>query len=203
MTENYDNNNYSNQNSNYNREKGSWTDGNSEMIKFLTTALSAFLGAFLAIALLGRAMLVPATPQMSYPATMKTKQMHNESQYQSTVLNDDELFNQINKDFELMNNRMFTPITTPKFNIVKFEENSDNYKITIDLKQFHDDEKNVIVEVKPNYVKISGKAAVKTKNQQSTFSYMQEMPLSKKIDLDDVKREKIGNNYVITIPIED
>ena len=32
---------------------------------------------------------------------------------------------------------------------------------------------------------------------------MQEMPLYKKVDVDDVKKEKVGNNYIITIPFED
>ena len=102
-----------------------------------------------------------------------------------------------------MTPKMFAPITTPKFHIVNIEENNDNYKITIDLKQFHDDEKNVMVDVKPNYVKISGKASVKTEKEQSSFSYFQEIPLTKKIELEDIKKEKIGNNYIITIPFED
>lgn len=200
MTDNYENNNYSNQELTGDAKKPSWTDGNSEMIRLLTVALSSFLGAFLAVALLGRMLLHdyvnshipnPQTP-VSQNATIEP-----------SVFDEDEMFRTLNRDFEMMTPRFVTPIATTKFQVVKFEENNDNYKITIDLKQFHDDERNVTVDVKPHLVKISGKASMKSDNAQSSFSYFQEMPLAKKADIDDIKKEKIGNNYIITIPFED
>lgn len=200
MTENYDNNNYSGQNSNENYHKTSWMDGNSNMIKFLLVALSSFLGAFLAMALLGRMLF---NNDVMSPNPFSPYQMSHQSQNVNENVDENEMFRQIDRDFEMMNSRFLVPISTPKINVVKFEENNDAYKIIIDLKQFHDDEKNVMVDVKPKMVKISGKAAMKTENAQSSFSYFQEMPLTKKVDIEDVKKEKIGNNYVITIPFED
>ena len=200
MTDNFNNNEYSEQNPSNSSRKNSWTDGNSEMIRMLSIALSSFLGAFLAMALLGRMIfqdnMIPKT--LNQPADVKMSSSNNMSSF-----DEDEMFREINRDFELMAPKFITPIAVPKFHVVKLEENSDNYKVIIDLKQFHDNEKNVVVDVKPNSVKISGKAAMKSENAQSSFSYFQEMPLYKKVDVDDVKKEKIGNNYVITLPFED
>ncbi len=200
MTENYENN-YTEQTQEIKTTKPSWADGNSEILKFLTIALSSFLGTFMALILLGKALLTPT--HLIPPHPHHIKHMKNNHYQETNIFDDEELFKDINKDFELMTPKMFAPITTPKFHIVNIEENNDNYKITIDLKQFHDDEKNVMVDVKPNYVKISGKASVKTEKEQSSFSYFQEIPLTKKIELEDIKKEKIGNNYIITIPFED
>ena len=195
MTENYDNN-YSNENHSHHTNKSSWSDGNSEMIKILTVALSSFLGAFLAIALLGK-MLV------NEPSQTSPQQTQQNTGTTTNEFDEDDWLKEINRDFELMSPRMVMPIATHKLNIVKFEENDNSYKITINLSKFHDNEKNVIVDVKPHSVKISGKASTKSDKEQSSFSYMQEMPLYKKVDVDDVKKEKVGNNYIITIPFED
>ncbi len=200
MTDNYENNNYSNQELTGDAKRTSWTDGNSEMIRILTVALSSFLGTFLAIALLGKTMFQDYK-NMSLPEG-RPPVSQNAMNYSDTF-DENEMFKQLNRDFEMMTPKFITPIVTPKFHVVKLEENNDSYKITIDLKQFHDDEKNVIVDVKPHAVKISGKAVMKSDNAQSSFSYFQEMPLSKKVEVDDVKKEKIGNNYIITIPFED
>ena len=196
MTDNNENNNYPEQNPNNEMKKTSWTDGNSEMIRMLTVALSSFLGAFLAIALLGKTLFkdVPPPPP---------QYIHNEAQRPIKIYDAEEMFKEINRDFELMSPKFITPISTPKIQVVKLEETKDSYKLTIDLKQFHDNEKNVKIDVKPNSIKISGKSAMKTENAQSSFSYYQELPLIKKVDTEDVKKEKIGNDYIITLPFED
>ena len=196
MTDNNENNNYSEQNPNNEMKKTSWTDGNKETLKLLAIALSSFLGSFLAIALMGK-LLFRNTPPSPPP------QIYSEAQRPIKVYDAEEIFQELNKDFELMSPKFITPISTTKTHILKIEETKDSYKLTIDLKQFHDNEKNVKIDVKPNSIKISGKSAMKTENAQSSFSYYQEIPLSKKIDVDDIKKEKIANDYVITLPFED
>lgn len=200
MTENYDNNN-SNKAQSEEIRRSSWADGNCGMIKLLSVALSSFLGAFLAIVLLGKIFVNNDIPPQSQSFT--PHQMQHKADINDTLFVEDEWLKEINRDFELMSPKMVMPIATHKLNIVKFEENDDNYKLTINLKQFHDNEKNIIVDVKPHSVKISGKASSKNEKEQSSFSYTQEIPLYKKADIDDVKKEKINNDYVVTIPFED
>lgn len=100
----------------------------------------------------------------------------------------------------------YKPLVNPfSVNPVKVQtfQKDDEYIIMVDLKPFGGDEKNIKVDVKPNSVKLSGESSKKDKHSENDISFSQSFSLPHKVDVEDVTKEKKGNNYVITIPIED
>lgn len=184
--------------------KPSWTDGSSNTLKFLAMCLSAFLGGFLAIFALGGVL------SLGHKNLHKIQHQkhYTQEQYKADRIFDEEfkkMQSQLDKEFELYSPRPPMPITMPKAlqKVVQLEENPNNYKVYIDLKKFDNNEKNVNVTVKTHSIKIDGKTATKDEYHQSSFSYMQDIPLVQKIETSEVKKERIGNMYVITLPFED
>ncbi|EKE04225.1 MAG: hypothetical protein ACD_20C00095G0004 [uncultured bacterium] len=88
--------------------------------------------------------------------------------------------------------------TTPT---IKTENNSNEYKITVDLKSLGNDEKNVNLDIKDNRITISAKYENKKDDKiLNSSSFYQSFSLSEKIDVSKVKKEKQGNNLIIAIP---
>lgn len=85
-------------------------------------------------------------------------------------------------------------------NNAKIEELKDSYKITIALKPYNNDPKNVNFKIKNNNVTISTKYKSEEKNNYSSSSFYQSFNLADK--LDSKKTTKIVNkhNLIITIP---
>ena len=187
--------------------RGNWTDGNCNTLRFLANCLSAFLGGFLAIFALG-GILTHGHKNLHKVQNIPYTNYQQEANFTSSFFNEKDFRNierEINKDFELLSPRPAMPFPfTPKMDkIVSFEENPNNYKIYINLKKFNNDEKNININIKNHSIKIDGKISSKDENSQSSFSYMQDIPLRQKIETDAVKKEKIGNTYVITLPFDD
>ncbi|MBP7211204.1 Hsp20/alpha crystallin family protein [bacterium] len=99
--------------------------------------------------------------------------------------------NMKNSGFVFFSNNDFSNSST-----IKSEETKDMYKVTVNLKQFNNDSKNVKVNVNKNRVTISANA----KDKNNTSSVYQSFSLPSKIDLKSVKQEQEGSNLVITIP---
>lgn len=182
-----------NEENNNQEPKKHWMDGNDKTLKFLTVCLCAFLGGFLAVLTLSCFMT------LSHKHARPFRPM-NPAARENTVIAD-EIFNDMRADFDV------PPAMPPKRplanRIVRVEENADAYKIYIDLKKFNNDENNVKIDIKPQFVKISGNSEINDKNEQSSFSYVKEFNLSRKVDVDDISKERVGNKYIITLPVED
>ncbi len=173
--------------------KPHWTEGNNKTLKFLAVCLSAFLGGFLAVfALSGIIAIAHKNAHPFYPPMPPI----------SINFDEDKFFSRMNEEFDIPAAKPVLPDTDRVNRIVNIEETPDSYKVYVNLKKFNNDEKNIDVKVKPHSIKISGNAKVDNKNEQSSFSYAQELSLSRKVDVDDVTKKRVGNRYVITLPLE-
>lgn len=175
--------------------KPHWTDGNNKTLKFFAICLSAFLGGFLAVFAVSGIMMLTDQNQTPHYRPMPPVMPIN--------LTDEKFFDNINDDFELPDEKPPIPPQHKPKHIVNVEETPNSYKVYINLRKFNNDEKNINVNVKPHSIKVSGNATVNNKNEQSSFSYSQELTLSRKVDIEKVSKEKIGNRYVITLPIKE
>lgn len=189
MTENM------NENPVENKEQTKWNDGNKKTLKFMALCASAFLGGFAAIFALSSIMTLahrPHPPKPVAPLAIDRIYIPEEFFDEDTAPN-----------FEPP--RPVPPKAHPvhKKPIVKVLETEDELKIKIDLKRFNDNENNLKVDIKPNKIKISGVAEIKTKDEQSSFSYLKEFTLPRRIDVNDVTKNRIGNSYIITLPYKD
>ncbi|MBQ6516286.1 Hsp20/alpha crystallin family protein [bacterium] len=87
--------------------------------------------------------------------------------------------------------------------LVHLVKNSDEYKLIIDLRNLDNDEKNVNVSFDKDMVTVSGGIDKSRKREESVLSFTQSYVLSDEIDISKVKKEKIRDKYIITIPIKD
>lgn len=87
--------------------------------------------------------------------------------------------------------------------IVHLVRNSDEYKLIVDLSHLNNDEKNVNVSFDKDMVTVSGGIDKSKKREESIMSFTQSYVLSDEIDIANVRKEKIRNKYIITIPIKD
>ncbi len=163
---------------------------NNCWMKYLVVSMAAFFGAFLAVYfavdMMFHRYLVPVPPPV-----IKVQDIDDMVKQQEQMM----------QDF-----MKYKPITNPfvqsPVKVQTFQEN-DKYKIIVDLKPFNGDEKAIKLDVTADTVKITGKSEKTTKGAENEISFMQSFSLPQKIDVDDVKTEKKGSDYVITLPIED
>ena len=161
---------------------------NHHWIKFATLLLALFLGCYLAsyyiLDQIRHAYYLPSMP------IDKIDRIINEQEKMFEGMGALPL-----KNSTLMNIKM--PIETYK------DDENDTYKIVIDLKPFNNNENNVSVDVQRHQISING-IGEKTNNKgQNLYSFSQSFMIPEKIDTSKVKKEKSGNKYIITMPIED
>ena len=87
--------------------------------------------------------------------------------------------------------------------LVHLIKNSDEYKLIVDLSHFNNDEKNINISFDKDMVTVSGGIDKSKKREESVLSFTQSYVLSDEIDISNIKKEKIRNKYIITIPIKD
>lgn len=175
--------------------KPHWSAGSDKTLKFLAVCLSAFLGGFLAVFAMSGILAI------SHKSAHKP--YHPMPPVAPINLADERFFEGMNDDFEIPDSKPPMPVPNKMQRIVNIEETPDSYKVYVNLKKFNNDEKNIKVNVKPHSIKISGNTSINNKNEQSSFSYSQELTLSRKIDVEEVSKERIGSRYVITLPVEE
>ena len=216
MTEENNNQEINTDNPEKTNKKG-WTDGNEETLKCVLVWAAAFLGGFFAV-MLTKACCMPFDRTMPPPPFYEMDApFHHHKHFMP-----EGSFEAINENFEIKDfekgnfDKKFegkmakkklpnaNPIGHPPFNpVVNMEEMPDKYKITVNLRRFNNDEKNIKIDIKSHSVKISGTANTNTKEEQSSFSYSKSFTVSKKIDADNIKKEVVGNRLIITAPLED
>ena len=87
--------------------------------------------------------------------------------------------------------------------LVHLVKDSDGYKLIVDLRHLDNNEKNINVSFDKDMVTVSGGIDKSKKREESVLSFTQSYVLSDEIDIANVKKEKIRNKYIITIPIKD
>lgn len=92
--------------------------------------------------------------------------------------------------------RMASPIETYK------DDKKDAYKIIINLKNFDNNEKNIKLNINDNNVTIIATNTNTTKKEENFYTYTQSFNLPEKINTKLITKEKLGNKYIITLPLE-
>lgn len=147
------------------------------------------------------------TPKNNFPNDIATPDFAgvNEQfdQINKIISDQQKAIENFNKDFNnTINQKPFLGLFNNQSGAVNVqsEELKDKYKITVSLKPFNNDEKNVNVKVKGKEVTISAKYQSKEKNKTNSSEFLQTLTLSSKVNSKAVKREKQGDNLIISIP---
>jgi len=184
-------------------------DSKKFLIILVSSVLAVFLGAFVAFwAIFGN--LQKNYHTSFFDRNMVTGVDDSFAQMDKMFEHQQKMLDRINKDFDdLMNNNqshsgfmLLGNHGTGAENSasIKTEEQKDFYKITVNLKPFNKDGKNVDVKVKGNTVSISAKYQSKDKNEFNSSQFYQSLTLPSKLEAKDIKQEKHGDSLVITIP---
>ncbi|MBP3924263.1 Hsp20/alpha crystallin family protein [bacterium] len=104
----------------------------------------------------------------------------------------------IERDFQ--RDRMLEVEGNRIFHIV---QTKDNYKIIVDLNAFDNDERNIETKIDGNTLTITGAGMKETSNTTKIAKFSQSYAFGNDVDLKDMTKMRHGNQYIITIPIED
>lgn len=174
-------------------------------ILLLSTVLAAFVGAFLAsFIVLGRHPKFESS--FMGAKTMEPSMSPSFEEY----FNNPDRFMEKQQDFiDKFNNDFEDSIekSLPKAGFVYFnnsglktQETKDAYKITIDLRPFNNDAKNVKFKLDDNRILISAQYKSNDKKNFNSAQFHQEMILPSKIEEDKITQQKKGNFLIITVP---
>lgn len=178
-------------------------DKKTLIIVIISTAIAGFLGAYTA-----SVFVFSKHPELRH-APFLTKNHYIQSDFDDIFddfeksLSEQEEFNKkIDDKLNFIEKRPISTFTIVKNNELKFIETKDAYKITINLKPFNEDPKNVDVKADDNTVIISAKYESKNKDKYSSSQFYQEFELPSEIDEVNIKKEKQGHLLIITLPKE-
>lgn len=159
-------------------------------LKYLLILMAIFLGAFLAVYFVAD-ITVHKYFYPPKPAFLEMRDIDDMIKEEDMTMKD--LLNYQNTP---------SPFVSAPVKIQTLQE--DNfYKIILDLKPFNGNVNNITIKAKPYSIGIVGKYDSKTKNSKKDISFVQNFSLPEKIDVKAIKKQKEGNNYIITLPIED
>ena len=117
----------------------------------------------------------------------------------------EKLIKQQEKNFEKFEYEMgehpFLPKTRPM--LVNLIKEDSEYKIIVDLKPLEGNENDVNVKIKDNIISINGELDKQTNHGEKILNFSQSYYLDEKLLTDEIKKEKKGNKYIITIPFKD
>ena len=108
-----------------------------------------------------------------------------------------ELNRNFSKDFDKEIKVIGKSMQTP----VEISENNDSYVVTVALKPFGNNSKNIKVSVEDdNVLKIEGSNEVKKGGRENMINLMQAYKLQKQVDKNKITTKEERGNYVVTIP---
>ena len=156
-------------------------------IKFAFIALAVFLGVFFAT------YYIMDQIRHSYGIPYRMDNLDRILREQDRVFQD---FNKIPVGFQAAFNEN-DPVSVESF------KDENVYKIIIDLKPFDNNINNVDVKADGKKVTVSGIKYKDRHNRKDLYTFSQTFALPEKIDSLAIKKEKIKDRYVITLPILD
>lgn len=159
---------------------------NHTILKMLGIIIATFLGAFLAFYL-----AVDITISRMLSPEHNIKQMEKMMQHQERN------FQKLEKN--LMDNP-FEPKLSPM--LVNLIKENDEYKIIVDLKPLGGNEKNVNLSFDDNLITVSGKVEKNSKHNEQIMNFSQSFYTDEKLNLDTIMKEKKGDKFIITIPLQ-
>jgi len=105
---------------------------------------------------------------------------------------------------KMMNRRFKDDMVQPK-DIQKFirvEKTPQNYKITIDLRPFDNDEKNIEVSTNGNALLVTAAGERRKHGQKEIVRVSQNIAFDDDVDLSKINKIREGSEYVIVVPLE-
>lgn len=148
-------------------------------------ALMTFLGAFLAFYFL-------ASQTMHH---LKQNSFNFGRQLEKEFSNDFKKFKAFSQqDFKTLEKRV-SAIHTEKY--------EDAYVIFVNLKAFNNDPNNIRFNVKGNTVTISGSIVKNKGSNENSYYFTESFEVPERIVMDEITKEKINDEYIITLPIKD
>jgi len=87
--------------------------------------------------------------------------------------------------------------------IIHLVQTKDNYKIIVDLNAFDNDERNIETKIDGNTLTVTGAGMKETASTTKISRFSQSYAFGDDVDLNDMTKMRNGNQYIITIPIED
>lgn len=173
-------------------------------ILLLSTVIAAFLGAFAASWYFHTNFEHSYNPMMRPISRGFDKSFNNVEKMierQQDVF-DEDIDNGLENDMDDMVEHapMSLNFAYMSNNGLKTSETNDAYKVTVDLKPFNSDEKNIDMKVKGNSLYISAKYKSKGQHEFHSSQFYQVLHLPKDANVKGINQQKEGDFLVINIP---
>ena len=104
------------------------------------------------------------------------------------------------QEFDNMEKNLFVPKRFPENNIINLAETENAYIITVDLKNFDNDDDNIDIDMDGDYITISGKNEKNNKNSSNVFNISQSYKFPQAVNFKDMSEESEDGKLYITIP---
>lgn len=164
-----------------NHNSGHW-------IKFALLLLALFLASYLAVYYIldqmRHAYYIPSAPVENIDRIIKEQDKMFERDFGALPMHD--------KAFKDTKNTIET----------YYDNKSNSYKMIINLKEFDNNPQNITLDIKKDKVNVTGINEKITKKREKVYTFSQTFILPEKIKTELVTKEKTGNKYIITMPLE-
>ncbi len=158
------------------------------ILKHLLYGLMALIGAFLAFYVVTdwyfKAMLNPVNQMKRMDRAIEKRDREMEKAFKKAFHGTERLQERAN-------------------HIIKLEQNDDEYKVLVDLVPLNDNEKNVEVKTNGNILTVKAAGIHGFGDRKSLVEFTQSYMFGDNVDLSKLTKERKGDTYVITVPIED
>ena len=158
------------------------------ILKHLLYGLMALIGAFLAFYVVTdwyfKAMLNPVNQMKRMDRAIERRDREMEKAFKKAFHGTERLQERAN-------------------HIIKLEQDDDEYKVLVDLVPLNDSEKNVEVKTNGNLLTVKADGIHGFGDRKSLVEFTQSYMFGDNVDLSKLTKERKGDTYVITIPIED
>ena len=107
--------------------------------------------------------------------------------------------------FENYEDRMMESPFQPRLRpmLVNLVRENGEYRVIVDLKPFDGETNGINVSVEGNVLSVSGELDKKFHGNEKIINFRQAYFLDDKLEVDKMTKEKKGDKYIITIPVED
>ena len=158
------------------------------ILKHLLYGLMALIGAFLAFYVVTdwyfKAMLNPVNQMKRMDRAIERRDREMEKAFKKAFHGTERLQERAN-------------------HIIKLEQDDDEYKVLVDLVPLNDSEKNVEVKTNGNLLTVKAAGIHGFGDRKSLVEFTQSYMFGDNVDLSKLTKERKGDTYVITVPIED
>ncbi len=158
------------------------------VLKILTYGLMALVGAFLAFYVVTdwyfKAMLNPVNQMKRMDRAIEKRDRQMEKAFKKAFHGTERLQERTN-------------------HIIKLEQDDNAYKVFVDLVPLNDSEKNVDIKTNGNILTVKAAGIHGFGNRKSLVEFTQSYMFGDNVNLSKLTKERKGDMYIITIPIED